>query len=191
MNRRNYLKWIVAFGGLTLTSVPIIKLLKAPDPINARTILDKRLIITELAEMIIPETSTPGAKSAAVGDYIIKVLLNCTDPKQQHRFLSGIEDLEEFTRSTFGADFLDCSPKERHVVLLHFSEEERFSYGILNKIENKFFGKPFFVKLRDLTVEGYCLSQVGATQGLAYDYIPGSYDSCIPLNPIQKSWATK
>lgn len=181
----------MAFGGLALTSVPILKWLKVSNPIDATTLWDKRSIVAELAEMIIPETDTPGAKSASVGDYIIEIMLNCTEAKQQHKFLSGIHDLEEFTKNTFGADFLHCSPKERHVALQHFSSERRFSYGILNKIEDKFFGKPFFVKLRDLTVEGYCSSQLGATQGLAYDYIPGSYDSCISLNPFQKSWATK
>lgn len=190
MNRRNYLKSLLAFGGLAITSVPILTWLKASDPINAKRLWDKRSIVTELAEMIIPETDTPGAKSAFVGDYIIEVMLNCNDAKQQHKFLSGIQDLEEFTKSTFGTDFLHCSPKERHIALQHFSQK-RFSYGILNKLEDKLFGKPFFVKLRDLTVEGYCRSQLGATQGLAYDYIPGRYAPCIPLKPSQKSWATK
>jgi hypothetical protein len=61
---------------------------------------------------------------------------------------------------------------------------------MLNKINKKLFGESFFFKLKELTIEGYCLSQPGATIGLAYDYIPGKYEGCTPLKPNQKSWAT-
>ncbi|MGY0037942.1 gluconate 2-dehydrogenase subunit 3 family protein [Pedobacter sp. NJ-S-72] len=55
----------------------------------------------------------------------------------------------------------------------------------------KFLGIPFFIILKQLTVEGYCTSQTGATKGLAYDYIPRTFASCIPLTKNQRSWATK
>jgi hypothetical protein len=39
-------------------------------------------------------------------------------------------------------------------------------------------------------VLGYCTSEVGATQALAYAHVPGDYRGCVPLRPRQKGWAT-
>jgi hypothetical protein len=49
---------------------------------------------------------------------------------------------------------------------------------------------PFFALLKELTVLGYCTSELGATQGLAYLAVPGEYRGCVGLRPGQKSWAT-
>jgi hypothetical protein len=59
------------------------------------------------------------------------------------------------------------------------------------KVQRKITGRSFMDILRELVVVGYCTSEAGATQGLAFDFIPGSYTGCISLRPGQKSWATK
>lgn len=191
MNRRNYLKSILALAGIAITSLSVTKWLNINYLIDEKELWGKRTIIAELAEMIIPASDTPGAKMASVDHYIIKVLLNCRNTRQQHKFLSGIDEIERFTKSTFGLEFLDCGEPNRHKVLQHFYEKGSNSHGFLSKIQERFLGKPFFSELRQLTVEGYCQSKLGATNGLAYDYIPRVYEPCTFLNPHQKSWATK
>lgn len=178
-------------AALGLSSLSVFKWMDLNKPVNPTLLWKKKDIISELAEMIIPETDTPGAKSAAVPDYIIKVLINCMDVRKQNKFFSGINDLEAYSIDNYGKNFLDCSVTERQEVFEYFVDHAGFSYRILNRINNKFFGEPFLLTLRDLTIEGYCMSQKGATQGLAYDYIPVNYNACIPLQPNQKSWATK
>ena len=86
---------------------------------------------------------------------------------------------------------MKCNAVERNIVLKHFEEKGIYSLQILNKINNKFLGQTFFSKLKSLTVEGYCLSELGATKGLAYDYVPQTFEACIQLKNNQKSWATK
>lgn len=191
MNRRLYLKSTLALGGLAAVSFSLFKWFSLNTRVNPADLLDKRLLIAELAEMIIPRTATPGAKDAGVENYIINVLINCNSTKQQHKFYYGIIDLEAYSRSNFGKEFLKCSKKEKEEILQYFSVHSKYPNEILNKVNNKFFGKSFFSKLKELTVEGYCLSEAGATKGLAYDYIPGSFQACIPLQKNQKSWATK
>jgi hypothetical protein len=44
--------------------------------------------------------------------------------------------------------------------------------------------------LQELTVLGYFSSEIGATQALAYDPLPGAYRGCVDLAPGQKAWAT-
>ncbi|MNL68305.1 hypothetical protein D3C87_1930120 [compost metagenome] len=73
----------------------------------------------------------------------------------------------------------------------HFEEKGTSANKIVKKIKTKLFGKSFFDQLKDFTITGYCTSELGAKRGLAYDYIPVTYEPCIPLLKSQKSWATK
>jgi len=148
-------------------------------------------LIAELAEVIIPRTDTPGAKDAFVHQFIIKVILNCNHPRQQQIFMRGLEDLEQYTHDQFHQSFIKCSQVEKESIVQHFSDHAAYSMEILNKVQKKLWGVSFFTKFKNLTVEGYCLSEAGATQGLAYDYIPGTFIACTPLQANQKSWATK
>ncbi len=65
------------------------------------------------------------------------------------------------------------------------------SHSLYDKIKNKFTGRSFFETLKTYTVYGYCISEKGASLGMHYIAVPGKYLSCIPLEPNQKSWATK
>ena len=191
MNRRTYLKSIVALGTLVTVSFSVFKWFDLNMPVNPDSLWNKRPIILELAELIIPRTDTPGAKDAALDVYIINVLIHCNTAKQQHKFYYGIKNLEEFAVRKYGKEFLACNKAEMYKILEYSASQASYSYNILRKIDNRLFGEPFFLKLKELTIEGYCLSKPGATAGLAYDYIPGNFQGCIPMGPNQKSWATK
>jgi hypothetical protein len=191
MNRRDYLKGVFILGGLGIVAKPTINWFEINKHVDARQIADKRSIIAELAEIIIPRTDTPGAKDAGVADYVINVMNNCAGDKEKNKFLSGIHEIENYATDKFGKDFLKCSLKEKSHALKYMAEHARYSISILNTINDKYLGTPFYPEFKRLVVEGYCLSKPGATQALAYDYIPGSYKACIPLKPHQKSWATK
>jgi len=191
MNRRSYLKSILVLSGIGAVSFSIFKGIELTKAIDPKELINKRALLAELVEVIIPETDTPGAKSAFVHDYVINVMINCNPLKQQRKFLSGLEDLEEYSLDKYDKDFIKCNLAEKYDIVKYFSLHSDYSYKILNKIDNKLFGAPFYTKLRQLTVEGYCQSQLGATKALAYDYIPQTFEACIPMKPNQKSWATK
>lgn len=191
MNRRTYLKNIFLIAAIGTTSFSIFKWIRINQPINKVDLLKKRDIIAELAELIIPTTDTPGAKAAGVHDYIINVLINCREAKDQQQFFHGIEDLEKYAYDKYGKPFLNCSQNEKIEILQHSADQGEYKIKILNKVNNRLLGQPFFTDLKNLTVQGYCASELGATKGLAYDYIPGTYTACIPILKNQKSWATK
>lgn len=149
-----------------------------------------RSLIAELAETIIPATDTPGAMDARVEDFIIKTILECEDSNTQSRFISGLMDLQSYTMRNYNRTFKDCSLENRINILEHY-EKKAFKPSILNKIERKFLGEPFFYKLKSLTVIGFCTSEIGATKALAYDFIPINYHACITLLDGQQSWATR
>jgi hypothetical protein len=158
---------------------------------NLKILPSYKTLIAELAEIIIPATDTPGAKDARVEDFIIKMVMNCEDIKDQNNFLKGMEELQHFSIKRYKCVFEKCGLNEKIAVMTHFEEKGTSPNKIVKKIKTKIFGKSFFDQLKDFTVTGYCTSELGAKKGLAYDYIPVKYEPCIPLLSSQKSWATK
>lgn len=190
MNRRSYIKSVLALGTVGFTSFSIFKWFGLNKSLS-RILSEKQSLIAEIAETIIPETDTPGAKAAAVDQYIVKIITNCMTPLQQHKFISGLTELHDYALSQYDTAFTKCSVNEKRIVLQHFADYSGYSNKLINKIHNKILGEPFYIKFRSLAIEGYCYSKLGATEGLAYDYIPGKFVACVPIQKNQKSWATK
>jgi hypothetical protein len=51
--------------------------------------------------------------------------------------------------------------------------------------------RPFILMTKELTLLGFFTSQVGATQVLQYDPVPGAFHGCVPLAEAGngKTWA--
>ncbi len=191
MKRRKAIGRILAAGGavvLGFGSYEWYELAKKPD---IPYLLAKKELLADLAETIIPVTQIPGAKEAGAVDFMVPILAECTEPKTLNRFIDGLRDLESHTRSRYQRDFTQCTANEKEEILHYFEEESRPVNRLVAKAKNKYLGRPFFETLKWYTVECYCISEKGATQGLTYIAVPGSYQACIPLAPMQKAWATK
>ena len=191
MNRRSAIKGVLAFSFLGASVFSLTKFFGVSDPIGRSHFLNYKTLIAELAETIIPRTDTPGAKDAKVEDYIITMLVNCTDEQLKRKFLDGLKDVQEVSLDKFDRKYEDCNMPEKVIILKEFEHRSIFEKGLLKKVENKLWGQSFFVELKNLTVRGYFTSKLGATECLAYDYVPGKFEACIPLTTNQNSWATK
>ncbi|MES2426937.1 MAG: gluconate 2-dehydrogenase subunit 3 family protein [Bacteroidota bacterium] len=191
MDRRTSIISIFSLGVLGVSSFSVYEWFNYNHKIDFRLLAERKKTIAELAEVIIPRTDTPGAKDAKVEDYILNVLEFCTLPREQHFFLNGLIDLEKYAVDKYNNNFNNCTKSQKIVIVKHFEEKSTYKVAIIDKINKKIIGQPFFSNLKQLTIEGYCQSKVGATQGLAYDYIPGSFSACIPLTKNQRAWATK
>jgi hypothetical protein len=121
-------------------------------------------LLAEIVETILPETDTPGAKAARVHVFVDLALARCIAPAQQRVVVAALESL--------GPAFLTLAPAERRTRVEQMTPE-------------------VFTMLRELTLLGYFTSEIGATQALAYDAVPGGYRGCLDLKPGQKAWATR
>ncbi|MES1161331.1 MAG: gluconate 2-dehydrogenase subunit 3 family protein [Bacteroidota bacterium] len=170
------------------------QLYKHPD---LRILEEHQGLLDDLADTIIPATDSPGAKDAAVGGLILKMVRDCTDKKSQNNFLRGFRDLMDRAGETAGTSgkagsaFGQKPLAERTAILTQFEQQGRPYSGILGKIQQRLTGDSFFTILKRYTILGYCSSRRGATEGLRYDYIPGRYEGQVPLQPGQRSWATQ
>jgi hypothetical protein len=191
MKRRKAILSIFLLGAgaaVTYTGFRAFHLHKTPD----WNFLSNNIpLIGELAELLIPETDTPGAKSAGVGEVVAHLVAYSARRVDQNNFIEGLKVVQRFCIDEFGRDMTKLTNEEKLRVMVRVSKEDEKFSGVLGKIENRLTGRPFFYLLKEYSSIAYCTSEIGATKGLAYDHIPGKYSACIPLTKGQHSWATK
>ena len=90
--------------------------------------------------------------------FVDLVLKHCRTTSEQASFVKGLDALASECRARYGADFAAAPAASRQ--------------ELLQRLEAK--GDAFVRALKELTVLGYCTSQVGATQGLAYVAVPAT-----------------
>lgn len=141
--------------------------------------------LDEIADTIIPETSTPGAKAAKVGAFMTVMVKDCYDDADQKIFLDGMQKINEAAKKKFDKNFVDGSPEQRHDLLVEIENEQK-EY---NKNKKKEDPSHYFRMMKELTLLGYFTSEIGATQALRYVESPGRYDGCVPYKKGDKAWA--
>lgn len=191
MNRKTAIKSIMAFVLVGGATGALYEFIKSGQTVPIKLLPQKKQLIAELAETIIPRTDTPGAKDAKVEEYIIKMIMHNTDAKAQKSFSEGLSALEHYTSSKYDKLFIHCNQSQKTEILKYFEQKGDYSFAIIKKVNKKLFGNAFFFQLRDLVAEGYSTSFLGATKGMAYDYIPITFEACVPLKKNQLAWAIK
>lgn len=189
INRRIALERIsIILGGtlsIQLTAAIVGQVLNKDSSLSITA--EQVALLEDLTEIIIPTTDTPGAKSANVADFIIRVIRDCYPLAVQESFYAGLDGVNKISKKTHGKSFIEINKKAKIDIVNHISKSENM---LINKVINKTFNKTAFFKLiRELTVTGYFISEIGATQALAYLPIPGSFNGDVPINPGQKAWA--
>jgi gluconate 2-dehydrogenase gamma chain len=149
---------------------------------------DQASVVSEVAEIIIPKTDTPGAKEVGVPSFIDKILKDVYSAEDQKRFTDGLMAFDEEAKKAYGDAFLDLEAEQQqeHVRKLH---DEAIK---AERNTNPAPKRPFILMMKELTMLGFFTSEVGATKVLQYDAVPGAYKGCIPLKEAGngKTWAS-
>src|SRR5436190_5967847 len=69
--------------------------------------------VSEVAEIIIPKTDTPGAKDAGVPGFIDKMLKECYKKTDQKRYLEALKAFEAEAKESQGDNFLDLDAEKQ------------------------------------------------------------------------------
>ena len=142
--------------------------------------------LDEVAETIIPATTTPGAKAAKVGEFMQVMVTDCYDEANQKIFIAGMKTLEEAAQKQSGKDFLSSSAEQKKALLTTLDREAKEH----EKNKKKEDPAHYFTLMKQLTLLGYFTSEIGATRALRYVAVPGKYEGCIPYKKGDKAWAT-
>lgn len=140
---------------------------------SVKVTAEQEAFLAELADVIIPTTSTPGAKVAGVEKFIVRVMRDCYPKADQEKFYAGLTQLNTESKNKFSKSFVELNDSQKNEMVK------------ATTVSNK----PFFMRMKELTVTGYFTSEIGATKALEYLPIPGRFEGCVPLKPGQKAWA--
>jgi hypothetical protein len=145
----------------------------AATPRRATFFTDAEMVtLHALVDVILPATDSPAASAADTHYFIDLAIPACASADAQKTFRQGLESLG-------GNRFERLAPGEQVAQLkVRASKDMELPYD-----------QSFFRILKDYTLTGYFLSEVGATQALAYERVPGGYQGDLPLNANQKAWA--
>jgi hypothetical protein len=149
--------------------------------------------VTAMAELIIPATDTSGAKAVRVNEFIDHIVAEWYSDQDRARFLAGIADVDARTQVLFQRNFVDASPVQQSDVLLALGEEMAEAAHALSAAPAGYRGSSpepegnFYLMFRQLTLTGYFTSEVGFTQQLYKEIIPGRYDGCVPVSPATET----
>mgnify|MGYP001804337018 CR=1 FL=1 len=188
MERRDILKASALFLGYSLvggTSLAVLNGCQAEKGDNWKPSFfteDEIALIAEVSERIIPKTDTPGAKDALVDRYIDEAVNNNFKPEEQVRFKSSLAVFDQLANESFQKKFVELTNVQMDEVLhkmVDASKSEESS-AIMQKA---------FPTFKSLVVAGFFTSEIGATQALVHDPIPGPYQGCVPLADIGGTYA--
>jgi hypothetical protein len=142
--------------------------------------------LDEVADTILPDTKTPGAKAARVGAFMAVMVTDCYDERDQQVFRRGMLELDSASRAANGSSFMSAAPAAR-LALLQSLDREQKAY-----MDKKAAADPahYFRMIKELTLLGYFTSEIGCTQAQRYVESPGRYDPCLPHSPGERSWAS-
>lgn len=159
-------------------------------------------LLDEIGETIIPATATPGAKAAAVGEFMKVMITDCYTVAEQKVFTDGIEKLQEVCQKMYSKSFMDCSPQQRHDLLVSLEKEakqfndkknaaEKEEKEIAKAAKQPFVGAPphYYTMMKQLTLWGFFTSKTGMTETLRHLPVPGKYDGAFPYKKGDKAWA--
>ena len=156
-------------------------------------------LLDEIAETILPETSTPGAKAAKTGAFMALMVTDAYTEPAQRVFRDGMRKLDDACRLKYNASFLTASPAQRLALLEALDREQKTAMeeranaprSRAPAAEPAGDGPAhYFRMMKELALLGYFTSEIGYTRAMRYLETPGRFDPCAPHAPGDKSWAS-
>ena len=199
MNRREAIQRVaMILGGSVIGANLFLEGCTRPASTEVATLFDKQNtnLLGDLAEAILPKTSTPGAKEAGVGEFIPVMIRDCYEPVDQKAFVEGLANVNDRAKKEFNKPFQELSKEEQLQFVNNFDKEAKEYQNqrgdkqkALSEEAEKAGKKPeeveqvpnhFFHMMKQLTMTGFFSSEVGMTQAMRFVKIPGRYDGNLP-----------
>lgn len=131
-------------------------------------------ILDEMADVILPRTSTPGAKDAkTVGAFMARYISDCKEDRDQKIALGGLDILDAECKKRFGKRFMRCTREQQTAYFKDLDAEQR-AYTKAKKSEEP---PHWFRIFWELALFGFFTSEIGSTQALRWVMVPGRYET--------------
>jgi hypothetical protein len=220
IDRREAIRRVTALlGGVTLVGADALLLgcERPPEYLPIGSFLAEDVaFLDEVAETILPETATPGAKAARTGAFMAMMVTESYNETDREIFRAGMLTIDQASLQANNVSFMPATPEQRLAVLevidreqkAHSDarDEEMRNKSMAYLVEQRQEAAPaadvgaaaaisddppahYFRMMKELALLGYFTSEIGCTQAQRYIEAPGRFDPCVPYQPGEKSWA--
>ena len=143
-------------------------------------------MLDEIAENILPETSTPGAKAAKTGAFMALMVTDVYTADNQSIVRDGLQKVDAACTSAHGTPFMAATPAQRVTVLQALDREQKAAMDARQTNDEP---RHYFRLIKELALLGYFTSEIGCTRAMRYVESPGRFDPCAPHSPGDRAWA--
>jgi hypothetical protein len=130
-------------------------------------------LVTTIAELIIPETDTPGATSVRVPEFIDLILTEWASDDERAAFLAGLTDIDTRAAAMGSSRFVDLPAAKKNELLtaLDGARADKTGAGLA------------FGRLKGLTIYGYFTSKLVDQDILKTQMFFNGYQGNVPFTP--------
>jgi hypothetical protein len=178
---------------------------------------DEIAFLDEIADTILPDTKTPGAKAAKTGAFMALMVSDTYSPEDQKIFRDGMGKVNDATQRAHNVSFMAATPPQRLAVLTALDREQKIVMDARDAADRRKRGLApvapakeldqagveiidvskitadtpvhYFRMMKELALLGYFTSEIGYTKAMRYAESPGRFDPCAPYTPGEPSWA--
>ncbi|MBL4631198.1 MAG: gluconate 2-dehydrogenase subunit 3 family protein, partial [Paraglaciecola sp.] len=129
---------------------------------------------------ILPKTNTLSAGEVGCHEFVRHKLQHCHTTQQKNNCIDIINKIDQLAEKSAAKSFA-LIPKAQQRQLL---EDIENNIGLDNEEQGQ------FMFLKALIVFGYFTSEIGASQALSYQAVPGGFIGSIAANSATKSWGS-
>lgn len=171
MKRRESLKVLLASSGALLTLPSWAQNWTLSDVSSHTSAFspDHQLLLSSVADTIIPAGNSIGAIAVGVDKFLLKLIDDCHTPEMQDKIKSTLTSLEAQAQTQFKKSFPACDQKEREQ-LLNVVGNDGATGGEIIKL------------LKSETIRGFTTSREVLVDYYKYKTVPGHYYGCVDVN---------
>lgn len=141
-------------------------------------------LLDEVCEIIMPQTDTPGARGAGVPAAIDALMRSWASAQRQQQFRELLKDFDAAAVAEAGKLLLELAPPQRFDVIAHY-DAAHFRQPMNTPLKDQ---KPY-PAFKNLVLRLYYMSEVGATQELRYEHVPGAWEPAVKVTADTRTWA--
>ncbi|MDB5150898.1 MAG: gluconate 2-dehydrogenase subunit 3 family protein [Mucilaginibacter sp.] len=201
MDRRTVIKNLaLIIGGAAL--LPACSQDKTKSKVALKNIditADQEQLIGDIAETIIPKTTTPGAKDLLLHLFVLKMVDDCYKKDDQQAFVTGMGHFADHAEKQYGKKFAQLDVKAREAFLLDIEKEGKADEEAMKKDGDTKDTPPatlpvgkyspelkrFYGMVKRQTINGYTNSKYFLTKEVVYELVPGRYNAHFPYKQKQ------
>jgi glucoside 3-dehydrogenase (cytochrome c) hitch-hiker subunit len=130
-----------------------------------------------ITDIMIPATDTPGARGAGVPAFMENMMVNWASAETRAKYAGVLKAIGDRARADHGAPLARLDADKQLAAVRAYDAD---NIGAESDDYRHF---------KELALLGYYNSEIGATQELRYELVPGVWRADIPFSDIGRAWA--